>query len=380
MFFKDIPGQAELADRLRKSVHDHRVSHAQLFAGPEGCGNLAMALAYARYISCQSRTPEDSCGTCPACVKYGKLIHPDLHFVFPIFRTKRFSDPVCDNYLPEWRSFIQSVPFSSLNDWLEAIEVENAQAIIYAAEASEILRKLSLKTYEAEYKIMIIWLPEKMHQTAANKLLKLVEEPPDKTLFLLVSEEPDRIIPTILSRCQMVKFKGVGDGELASYITGRFSLPPQKANEIAHISNGNLVRAISLAANAGDSAGDSADDLEGFRLLMRHAWKRDIAALSEWADTMAATGREAQKSFLAYCLGIVRGNFIMNLTNGSPELTFMTPAETEFSSKFYPYVNEKNIERLYDEFNRAHYHIESNGNARIIFLDLSLQVLRCIKT
>lgn len=375
MFFRDIPGQDEIATRLRKSVSDNRVSHAQLFAGNEGCGNFAMALAYAQYISCLARHESDSCGECPSCIKYEKLIHPDLHFVFPIFRTKKFSDPVCDNYLPDWRSLVTGNPFFNLNGWLEALDVENAQAIIYASEASEILRKLSLKTFEAEYKIMIIWLPEKMHQTAANKLLKLIEEPPDKTLFLLVSEEPDRILPTILSRCQMTRFRGIGSKDLAGFLASRYSLPPAKASEIAYVSNGNLVRAVAIAGNTDDSE----TGLESFRSLMRHAWKRDIAALSEWADAMAATGREAQKSFLSYCLALVRGNFIMNRNNGSTSLTYLTEAESGFSEKFYPFINERNIANLYEEFNTAHQHIESNGNARIVFLDLSLQVMRLIK-
>ncbi|MFO7574730.1 MAG: DNA polymerase III subunit delta [Bacteroidales bacterium] len=375
MFFRDIPGQNEIAERLRKSVSDQRVSHAQLFAGNEGCGNFAIALAYAQYISCQSRTEKDSCGQCPSCNKYEKLIHPDLHFVFPIFRTKKFSDPVCDNYLPDWRSFVTASPFFNLNGWLNAIDVENAQAIIYAAEASEILRKLSLKTFEAEYKIMIIWLPEKMHQTAANKLLKLIEEPPDKTLFLLVSEEPDRILPTILSRCQMIRFRGVSSSDLAGYLADKYSLQPARANEIAYVSNGNMVRATAIAKNADQSN----SDLESFRVLMRHAWKRDIAALSEWSENMAATGREAQKSFLSYCLTLIRGNYIMNRNNGDTALTFMTGDESGFSEKFFPFVNERNINSLYEEFNTAHYHIGSNGNPKIIFLDLALQILKLIK-
>jgi len=375
MLFRDIPGQEVIAGKLRSTVHENRVSHAQLFAGREGCGSLAMAFAYARYITCTNRTPDDSCGVCPSCVKHSRLIHPDMHFVFPVFRTKKFSDPVCDNFLPEWRALNSSKPFISLTDWLRAIDVENSQAIIYAAEASEILRKLSLKTYEAEYKTMFIWLPEKMHHTAANKLLKLIEEPPDKTLFLLVSEEPDRIIPTILSRCQMIRFRGVDDASLATFLALRFNLQADRANEIAHISGGNIVRALNLVSDDDPSAGH----LETFRVLMRHAWKRDIAALSEWAESTASSGREAQKDFLEYCLELLRGNFVINARGGNSEITFMTRAEADFSEKFHPFINGNNIDRLYEEFNKAHHHIESNGNAKIIFLDLSLLVARLIK-
>lgn len=370
MFFRDIPGRSDIAERLVRSVRDQRVSHAQLFAGSEGTGKFAMAIAYAQYISCQSRTKTDSCGECPSCIKYSKLIHPDLHFVYPIVKSKRFQDPVCDNYLPEWRSFITSDPFITMNNWLGVLEVENAQPVIYAAEASEILRKLSLKTYEAEYKVMIIWLPERMHQTAANKMLKILEEPPEKTLFLLITDEVDKIIPTILSRCQLLKFPGIKGEAIAAYLVEKFSVTAERAGEIAHISNGNLSRAIALAG----SADDANSNLESFRVLMRHAWKRDVSGLTGWSDDMASSGREAQKSFLIYCLGLLRNNFILNNNSGSTNHTYMTVAEEEFSSKFYPFVNANNIESLYEEFNKAHYHIESNGNSKIVFLDLSLQV------
>jgi DNA polymerase III subunit delta' len=370
MFFRDIPGRSEIAERLIRSVRDHRVSHAQLFAGGEGTGKFAMAIAYAQYISCQSRTETDSCGECPSCIKYSKLIHPDLHFVYPIIKSKKFPDPVCDNYLPEWRSFIAADPFITMNNWLNQLEVENSQPVIYAAEASEILRKLSLKTYEAEYKVMIIWLPERMHQTAANKMLKILEEPPEKTLFLLITDEVDKIIPTILSRCQLLKFPGIKGEDIASYLVERFSLTPERAGEIAHISNGNLSYAIELAG----SADATNNELESFRVLMRHAWKRDVAGLTGWSDDMASGGREAQKSFLVYCLSLLRNNFMLNNNSGSTSHTYMTGAEAEFSAKFYPFVNANNIESLYEEFNKAHYHIESNGNAKIVFLDLSLQI------
>ena len=164
-----------------------------------------LALAYARYISCENRTENDSCGICKSCVKYEKMIHPDLHFVFPVIKGKKATDPVSDNYIEEWREFVKKSPYFTINNWFDSIEVGNAQGMIFASEASEIIRKLSLKTFESDYKIMIIWLPEKMHQATANKLLKMIEEPPEKTLFLLVSEEPDKVIPTILSRCQLVK-------------------------------------------------------------------------------------------------------------------------------------------------------------------------------
>lgn len=375
MFFRDIPGQDHIASMLRKSVEANRISHAQLFAGSEGSATLPMALAYAQYISCRERGATDSCGVCPSCVKYSKLIHPDLHFVFPVFRTTRHPDPVSDNFLPEWRKLNIDSPFFGINDWLRAIDVENSQAIIYAAEASEIIRKHSLKTYEGEYKIMIIWLPERMHSAAANKLLKLIEEPPARTLFLLVAAEPDKLLPTILSRCQLVRFRPVDPAALAGYLTEKYSLSVSRANEIAHISQGNIVRALKMVTEDGGNM----DNLNNFRLLMRHCWKKDIASMSGWSEELATQGREAQKDFLGYCLEMTRGNFIMNICSNETGLTFMTEAEAGFSANFSPFVNKKNIERLYGEFNKAYHHIESNGNPRIIFLDLALQISMVIK-
>lgn len=185
MYFSQIPGQNDLKSSLIRSVAEERVSHAILFTGPEGCGSLALAMAFARYISCEARSGSDACGKCKSCLKYDKLIHPDLHFVFPVIKDKKITDPVSDSYIEQWREFIKATPFPVLNDWLGFIDVGNAQGLIYASEAGEIIRKLGLKSFESDFKIMIIWLPEKMHLSAANKLLKLIEEPPDKTLFLL---------------------------------------------------------------------------------------------------------------------------------------------------------------------------------------------------
>ena len=191
MNFSQIPGQKATIERLIRSVKEERVSHAQMLTGPEGCGSLAIALAYATYISCENRTDHDSCGKCKSCIKYEKMIHPDLHFVFPVIKDKKSTEPVSDSYIEEWREFASKSPFFTLNNWLDSIEVGNAQGLIFASEAGEIIKKLSLKTFESDYKIMIIWLPEKMHVATANKLLKMIEEPPEKTLFLLVSNEEE---------------------------------------------------------------------------------------------------------------------------------------------------------------------------------------------
>jgi DNA polymerase-3 subunit delta' len=375
MNFSQIPGQQEIKIKLLRSVKEERVSHAQLFAGPEGCGSMALALAYAQYISCEDRTVSDSCGTCKSCVKYNKLIHPDLHFVFPVIKGKKATDPVSDNYLEEWREFVKRSPYFNLNNWMDFIEVGNAQGMIFASEASEIIKKLSLKTFESDFKIMIIWLPEKMHQATANKLLKMIEEPPEKTLFLLVSEEPDKVIPTILSRCQLVKIPSFKTNDIEKYLTDRFNLTADKSADISRVSNGNITRASELCENEESNLAN----LDRFKSLMRFAWKRDIISLISWSEEVASTGREAQKNFVSFSLRLLRENLMLTLGQLKNSLVYLTGAEAEFSGKFHPSVNQNNIYQLNEELNLVYTHIESNGNAKIIFLDLALKVTKLIR-
>jgi len=375
MNFAQIPGQKEIKTKLLRSVKEERVSHAQLFAGTEGCGSMALALAYATYISCENRTDTDSCGVCKSCVKYEKLIHPDLHFVFPVIKGKKATDPVSDNYIEEWREFINKSPYFTLNNWMDSIDVGNAQGMIFASEASEIIKKLSLKSFESDFKIMIIWLPEKMHQSTSNKLLKMIEEPPEKTLFLLVSEEADKVIPTILSRCQLVKVPSFNNRDIENYLKDRFNVVPEKAADISRVSNGDITRAIELCENEESSL----INLEHFKSLMRFAWKRDIISLIIWSEEMASTGREAQKNFISFSLRLLRENLMLSLDQFKNKLVYLTGNEADFSGKFHPSINQKNIFPLSEEFNLVYSHIESNGNAKIIFLDLALKVTRLIR-
>jgi len=374
MKFSEIPGQKDIIAKLISSVKSERVSHAQLFTGPEGCGSLALALAYAKYVSCENRSPRDSCGTCKSCIKYEKMIHPDLHFVFPVIRDKRTSEPISDNYIEEWREFVKHTPYFSLNKWLDSIEVGNAQGLIFASEASEILKKLSLKAFESDFKIMVIWLPEKMHLSTANKLLKLIEEPPEKTLFLLVSEEPDKVIPTILSRCQLIKIPSFKTGDISEYLIERFHIHKAKADDISNVANGNIIKAIELC----EQEDSSLLNFDRFKNLMRFAWKRDIVSIINWSEDMALIGREPQKSFLSFSLRIIRENLMLTLDQMKNGLVFMTGEEAEFSSKFHPFIDQNNTYSFADELNMAYSHIEANGNAKIIFLDLALKITRLI--
>lgn len=375
MNFSQIPGQQAVIDRLRSSVAENRVSHALLFYGPEGCGKFALALAFARYISCEKRTAEDACGVCPSCVKYDKLIHPDLHFVFPVIKKKQNMEYVSDNYIAQWREMVLRSPWFSLSTWTEAMEVANEQAVIYVAEAAEIIRKLSLKAFESDFKIMIIWLPEKMNAETANKLLKMIEEPPARTLFILVSEEDDRLLPTITSRCQHIRIPSIPADELSAYLVKTMGMDHVRASETAAIANGNMVRAMELAREDDNTT----VHLDRFIKLMRTAWTRDIHSLVNWSEETAALGRERQKSFLSYSLRMMRENFILNYNGKENGLVYLTRAEDDFSEKFHPFINEKNIAAFNHEFNLAYAHVESNGNAKMIFLDLALKTMRHIR-
>ena len=373
MNFSQIPGLQDIISKLIQTVKNNRVSHAQIFAGTEGGANLALALAYAKYVNCEDRLDHDSCGICKSCVKYEKMIHPDLHFVFPVIKKEK--DPVSDDFIAEWREFVEKTPFFTVNNWFDNIGVGNSQGMIYSSEAAEIIRKLSLKTFESDYKIMIIWLPEKMNDTSANKLLKMIEEPPAKTLFLLVSNEPDKVIPTILSRCQMVKIPKFNAGDIEMYLIEKFDVSKEKAAGISHVANGNIVKAIELCQNENSTL----ENLERFRDLMRFAWKRDVLSLINWSETIASTGRELQKEFILYSLRILRENLMLTLEQGKNNLVFLTGEETGFSKNFHPFISEKNIYFLTDEFDLAYAHVEANGNTKVIFLDLALKVTKVIR-
>lgn len=375
MNFSQVIGQQDLITKLLRSVAEERVSHAQILAGPEGNGKLAIALAFATYISCEARTGSDSCGVCPSCAKYEKLIHPDLHFVFPVFKKNKTTDPVSEHFMGEWREMVTSSAYFNLTQWLSFIGVENEQGLIYASEASEIIKKLSLKSYESDYKVMVIWLPEKMHNVTANKLLKMIEEPPEKTLFLLVSEEPDMILPTILSRCQFIRVPAIDSQSLSAALSQRFDLPLLKADNVASSARGNYVKAVNLI----EQDEERVKNLSRFMELMRITYARDVIAINNWAEEAASTGRESQKKFLTYCLSQLRENLILNLTGSENSLVNMSPDEAGFADRFNRFITEENIGHLSAEFTLAHSHIASNGNARIIFLDMALKMIRLIR-
>ena len=384
MLFSQIIGQQDIKTRLIRTVTEQRIPHAQLLRGPEGIGKLALAIAYAQYICCENRTTTDSCGICPSCVKYRKLAHPDLHFVFPVIKPTGKSSVVCDDFIAEFREMVLQNSYFGLNDWYAKISGDAKQGLIYSNESEEIIRKLSLKTYESEYKIMIIWLPEKMHGTCANKLLKILEEPPEKTVFLMVSNTPDEIITTILSRTQHIHVPRLSDSEIIQALikNEELEIESNEAEYATHIANGSYLNALAVL-NEGD---ENKQNFDRFVMVMRLAWqvgnKKDHASLKtlrKWSDDMAAAsmGRERQKNFLSYAQRMTRENFINNMQQ--PDLNYLTSDEADFSQRFSPFINERNVEDLMSEFSLAERHIEQNVNAKMVFFDLTLKVIMLLK-
>lgn len=374
MLFKEIIGQAQVKQKLIQTVKDNRISHAQLFFGPEGSGSLALAIAYAQYINCTNRTEEDSCGVCPSCVKYQKLIHPDLHFIYPIATTKSVTKkPLSKNFLNEWRELFLSNYYLNLFDWLEYIGIENKQGIINAEDCNEVIKTLSLKSYESEYKVMIIWMVEKLFHSAAPKLLKILEEPPDKTLFILISENSDLVLSTILSRTQLVKVPQLSDTDLYYALIEKNNCEPSKARRISNLVYGNYKEAIKIAAENEDEK----YNFNYFSQWMRLCYKFSIPEIFGWVDEVSKIGRERQKKFFIYALRIVRECLLVNFKTTS--MTKLDGYEAEFVNKFSPFINTANCIDITENLNDSLYHIERNANPKILFFDLSLKMAKLLK-
>ncbi len=372
MFFKDVIGQESIKQRLIRSVQEERVSHAQLFSGQEGTGALGMALAYAQYLSCHNRSETDSCGVCPSCHKYQKLAHPDLHFVFPVFNSPKFKNPVSDDFIKEWREMVLKSHYFNLSQWLGFIDAGNAQGMIYERESDSIYRKLNLKSFESEFKVMIIWLPEKMHISCSNKLLKLIEEPPNKTLFLLVTESEESIISTIRSRAQLIKFPFI-KGDAIKKVLLDSGADPGVVADAVHLSNGNYIKALEFL-NPNE---DEQFFFLKFQEMMRFAYSRQVLELINWADEMAQIGRDKQKSFFDSALRLVREYFVFNMKK--MQMVYLNRDEIDWGKRFAPFINERNIVPISQEFELGIKHISMNGNPRIVFLDTALRMVRLIK-
>ena len=378
MLFSNVIGQDFIKSHLTQSADKGRIPHAQLFVGAAGSGTLPMAIAYAQYILCNNQAGENTGGNDACNLKFDQIAHPDLHFAFPVATTTRVkSHPVSSHFATGWRSFIKDNPYGSLFDWHKHIDIEKKQGQIGVDEALDINKSLALKAYEGGYKVMIIWMADKMNSAASNKLLKLIEEPPNKTVFILITENEDRIIDTIKSRCQVLHFPRLSEKHLSKALSQKYNLPEAKALKIAHQSEGDFNKAQHLL----QSDNDELIFEKWFVTWVRSAFvarkkKEAILDLLQWSETIAKTGRETQKNFLQYCIQFFRQAMLQNYA--VTELVFFE-TQTEFDlKKFAPFIHGNNISSIIQELEKAQYHIERNGNAKIILSDLSIKLTRLL--
>ncbi|WP_179375480.1 DNA polymerase III subunit [Winogradskyella wichelsiae] len=379
MLFSEVLGQQHIKNHLTTSVDGDRIAHAQLFVGAEGSGTLPMALAYAQYILCSNTNGENTGGKDSCNIKFKNFSHPDLHFAFPVTTSDKVkSKPVSKYYLKEWRQLLDQQPYGNLFDWYKLLGVDNKQGQIGVEEALEVVKSLTLKSFEGGHKVMIIWMAEKMNTASANKLLKLIEEPPEKTVFILITEDEGQIINTIKSRCQILHFPPLAEEAIVEGLVKNYHIEEAVAIKIAHQSNGNYNKACDLIYN------DSEDIQfeEWFVLWVRSAFKARgnkaaIHDLISWSEDIAKTGRETQKKFLSFCLNYFRQALLLNYN--AKELVYLEPKSKDFKlEKFAPFVHDSNILEISTELQDAMYHIERNGNSKIILTDLSIKLTRLL--
>ena len=374
MKFSEVIGQEDLKDGLRRSVEEGRVSHALMFAGSVGCGSLALALAYVQYLNCTNRRGGDSCGECPSCRKMQALEHPDLHMVMPVNKKNKKSDEVLlsDHFMPQWREIVaRTGGYFSEQEWYEAIGLDNQQGNISVADIGEMIRKLSFKSFEAEYKAVVLWLPERMKAEPANAMLKILEEPWDKTIFVLVSESPEVLLPTIISRTQPYRIGSADERAVAARLVSE-GLDGEKALQLARMWGGNLLEARRLA----ESEESTTEYFELFVELMRLSYNNRHLELITWAERVAKMGREPQKYFLENSVRLLRSSYMLNA--GMAEISYLWGSELEFCRKFSPFIGNDNIEKLVSEMESALSQVRQNGNANIIFTHFALSVSKLI--
>ncbi len=369
MKFQDVIGQEEIKAELRKEVLSGKIAHAQLFSGKAGCGSLPLALSFSQYLFCQNRSETDSCGTCPTCIRVNEMQHPDLHFVFPVVLS---AHKISDNALVDWREQIKETPYFSLYDWTKRIDNRERKPIIGTDESKEIIRKLNLKSFEGGSKVMIIWNAEEMNTDCSNKLLKILEEPPPNTYFILVSENPDKLLVTIQSRTQKVKIPKIATDELSLFLGHKYNLGRAEADSAAAFSEGDYLRALEFL-NASE---DKNIYREHFIQLMRTSYKKDVLGMMDWADNMATESKEKQKLFIIYALHMFRQSILANYVGES--MMHVSEEEGNFLKNFAPFISGNNIREFQETFDDAYYHIDRNANPKILFTQLCFQAMRFI--
>ena len=368
MKFSDITGHEYIKQRIKALVDNNRIPHAILLHGEPGIGKMAIARAAAQYIHCEHKTNGDSCGMCPSCIQHQTFNHPDIFFSYPIPAKGTSAD-----YIQEWKHFLEKNDYESYEAWQKETKADNKQPQIYAVESDSIIHKLNLSSYSSKYKILIMWLPEKMSEECANKLLKIIEEPFEDTILIFVSDNPKAILPTIFSRTQRIEAKRLSTNDIALYLTNKFNIESQEALAIGAAADGSMLNALNTISL--DS--ETKHFFEQFVSIMRLAYQRDITGLKRWSETICDYKREKEKRFLQYCARMVRENYIYNLSN--PSLIYMTKEEETFSRKFSPFINERNVEDMIKEFNLAETDIQGNANSKIVLFDMALKITKIIR-
>lgn len=369
MFFKDIVGQKERITDLLGEAKSGKVAHGQLFVGNEGYGTFPLALAFSRYLLCEQASDQDACGICSSCLQVNELQHPDLHFVFPVVQS---ITKTSDNLYSKWREFVLDSPYFSLFDWIKFMDDKERQPIIGTEESKEIVRKISLKSFQGGYKVMIIFAADEMNLQASNKILKILEEPPVKTVFILLSSNPQAILPTIRSRTQTMQVTRLLPFEISKFLQKERKMEAGVADGLASFADGDLCAALELL-NEGET---TSLYRELFIKMMRSSYKKDVIQLMDWADEVSALTKERQKVFILYALHMLRQSLMLNYL-GSDHVR-LTTEEFNFIEKFSPYITGNNIRLFIEDLDAAYYHIERNANTKILFTQMSFQSMRFI--
>ena len=390
MNFSEVIGQERTKEHLRQMVQEDKIPHALMFCGPSGAGKLPLALAFASYLLCEHQAPAsheasmfdgmlddaplpEPCGQCPACRMVADWAHPDLHFSFPVYKKKSSDATISDDYLPQWREQLKQNVYFDTEIWLSDIKAENQQIMHYVHESDALQRKLALKASQGGRRVVVLWLPERMNAEMANKLLKLIEEPPSHTHFLLVSEDPDNVLGTIQSRVQRIQVPALSEEEIRQALIEHHGLQEEQAQSLAHVAQGSYTEAIKRL----QSGSEEQMFFDLFVQLMRQGYTRQIKELREWSNLVSDLGRERQKRMLEYWQRLLRENFIYNFHR--PELSYLTKEEQNFSVRFSPFINEKNVVGFMDELSDAQRDISQNVSARMVFFDLALKTIIYLK-
>lgn len=373
MKFAEVIGHSDVKKRLIHSAKENRVSHALLFLGPEGTGGLPMAVAFAQYLVCENPTDDDSCGVCSACKKMEKYIHPDVSFSFPVATKDKLKEPKSIDFIEQFRKAILAQPYLNYMSWMDAADIENKQGIISVHESADIMHRLNLKAVEAPYKIVVIWLPEKMNHPAANKLLKILEEPPEKTLFFLVAENYEELLATVVSRTQLVKVNRISETDMLAELTMNHGVDKATARHLHHKSNGSFSEALQLL----DRADERTIFQQDFIAWMRACYQLNVKVINEFALKLNERSRDGQKEFLIDCLDNIRECLLINYANRS--LVRIDGEELTTLARLAPLIHINNADEFVEEFNKATFHIDRNANFKILFSDLSFTVNRLLR-